>query len=359
MSADSIELRLQLSRTNFALDVALRLPARGVSAIFGASGSGKTTLLRAVAGLERCARGRLDVAGEVWQDSAAGIFVPSHKRSLGYVFQDAALFPHLSVRENLAFGRRRTGDATPPDAAAVVALLDIGPLLDRRPDSLSGGEQQRVAIARALLAKPRLLLMDEPLAALDEQRKAEFLPWLETLHDELDIPVLYVSHALPEVARLADHLVLLEQGRVRAEGALAELLPRLDLPLSHGEEAFVVIAATVGAYDADYALARLDFAGQSLWAPSAPRIPGAAVRVRIQARDVSLALAPHDDSSILNTLPATITALEEQPPGRVLAGLDIGGTALLARVTKRSSAFLGLTRGKTLQAQIKSVALLD
>lgn len=362
MSADSIDLRLQLTRTSFTLDVDLRLPARGISAIFGASGSGKTTLLRTVAGLERCAHGRLDIAGEVWQDSAAGIFVPPHRRPLGYVFQDAALFPHLSVRDNLAFGRRRTGDTTPPDAAAVVALLGIGPLLDRRPDSLSGGEQQRVAIARALLAKPRLLLMDEPLAALDEQRKAEFLPWLERLHDELDIPVLYVSHALPEVARLADHLVLLERGRVRAGGPLAELLPRLDLPLSHGEEAFVVIAATVGAYDADYALARLDLsgsAGLSLWAPSAPRTPGAAVRVRIQARDVSLALAPQHDSSILNTLAATVTAIEAQPPGRALVRLDVGGHALLARLTRKSLDQLGIETGQKIFAQVKSVALVD
>ncbi|MFC5302399.1 molybdenum ABC transporter ATP-binding protein [Azospira restricta] len=357
-----IDLRLQLARPDFALDVDLHLPARGVSAIFGASGSGKTTLLRAVAGLERHAQGRLQVAGEVWQDSAGGVFVPPHRRPLGYVFQDAALFPHLTVRDNLVFGRRRTGDATPPDAAPVVGLLGLAPLLDRRPDGLSGGERQRVAIARALLAQPRLLLMDEPLAALDERRKAEFLPWLEKLHDELEIPVLYVSHSLPEVARLADYLVLLEGGRVRAAGALGELLPRLDLPLSHGEEAFVVIAATVGAYDADYALARLDFsgsAGQSLWAPSPPRPLGAAVRVRIQARDVSLALSAQHDSSILNTLAATVVGLDAQPPGRALARLDAGGSALLARLTRKSLDQLGIQVGQTVFAQVKSVALVD
>jgi molybdate transport system ATP-binding protein len=243
-----------------------------------------------------------------------------------------------------------------------VDLLGIGHLLDRRPDGLSGGERQRVAIARALATSPRLLLMDEPLAALDERRKAEFLPWLEKLHDELEIPVLYVSHSLPEVARLADHLVLLEGGRALAAGPLGELLPRLDLPLSHGEEAFVVIAATVGAYDADYALARLDFsgsAGQSVWAPSPPRAVGAAVRVRIQARDVSLALSAQHDSSILNTLAARVEAIDLQPPGRALVRLDAGGAALLARLTRKSLDQLGIQVGQTVFAQVKSVALVD
>lgn len=354
-----IELRLRLQRPSFALEIDVRLPQRGVSAIFGASGSGKTTLLRTVAGLERGAQGRLNISGEIWQDSAADVFVQPHRRPLGMVFQDAALFPHLSVRENLAFGRRRTGDPAPPDDTPVIHLLGLSHLLSRRPDSLSGGEQQRVAIARALLAKPHLLLMDEPLAALDDARKAEFLPWLEKLHDELDIPVLYVSHSLPEIARLADHLVILEAGHAVADGKLSEMLPRLDLPLSHGEDAFVIVDARIGAYDDADALARLDFAGQSLWAPSPPRRMGTRVRVRIQARDVSLALAPHHDSSILNTLPATVTALEDQPPGRTLVGLEIGGTPLLARVTKRSSTLLGLTLGKEIQAQIKSVALID
>jgi molybdate transport system ATP-binding protein len=355
-----IELRLALAYSGFALDVDLALPGRGISALFGVSGSGKTTLLRAVAGLEQGAAGRVAVDGEVWQDTTQNLFVPTHRRALGMVFQDAALFPHLSVRDNLAFGLRRVG-GTADDVAQtpVVELLGIGHLLARRPDKLSGGEQQRVAIARALLAQPRLLLMDEPLAALDEQRKAEFLPWLEKLHDELDIPVLYVSHALHEVARLADHLVLLQGGRALASGPLAEVLPRLDSPLAHGEEAFVVVAATVGDYDAQYALARLDFAGQALWAPSPPRAIGAAVRVRIQARDVSLALAPQHDSSILNTLAATVVGVEAQPPGRALARLDVGGTGLLARLTQKSADLLQVSAGQPIYAQIKSVALID
>ena len=356
----AIELRLALAYPGFALDVELQLPGRGISALFGISGSGKTTLLRAVAGLEKGARGRIVVDGEVWQDSAAGAFVPTHRRPLGMVFQDAALFPHLSVRDNLAFGLARVGGARGDvDQAPVIELLGIGHLLARRPGTLSGGEQQRVAIARALAGKPRLLLMDEPLAALDEQRKAEFLPWLEKLHDELEIPVLYVSHALHEVARLADHLVLLETGRARASGPLAEILPRLDLPLSQGEEAFVVVTATVADYDAHYALARVDFDGQTLWTPSPPRTVGTAVRVRIQARDVSLTLAPQRDSSILNTLSGRIAALEEQPLGRILVRLDTGGVPLLARITHKSLDHLGLSAGSRVYAQIKSVALLD
>jgi len=354
-----IAIRLQLERPSFSLDVDLRLPARGVSAIFGPSGSGKTTLLRTLAGLEAHARGRIAIGDAVWQESAQRLFVPPHRRPLGMVFQDAALFPHLSVRDNLAFGRRRVGRVDAPDRAPVVALLGLGPLLDRRPDDLSGGERQRVAIARALLAEPRLLLMDEPLAALDEARKADFLPWLEKLHDELEIPLVYVSHSLPEVARLADHLVLLDRGRVIADGPLTTLLARPDLPLAHGEEAFVVIAATVGDYDAQYALVRLDFAGQSLWAPSPPRAAGTPVRVRIQARDVSLADAPPRASSILNTLSATVTGVEHLPPGRALAQLAVGETALLARLTQKSVDHLGVTAGKPMYAQVKSVALVD
>jgi molybdate transport system ATP-binding protein len=354
-----IGLKLQVSRPGFTLDVNLSLPERGVTAIFGPSGCGKTTLLRAVAGLERQAVGRVALGDEIWQDSATGHFEPPHHRALGMVFQDAALFPHLSVRDNLAFGLRRSGGNTLRGDTPVIDLLGLGGLLDRRPDNLSGGEQQRVAIARALLAKPRLLLMDEPLAALDERRKAEFLPWLEKLHDELEIPVLYVSHSLPEIARLADHLVLLDAGRSCADGPLAELLPRLDLPLSHGEEAFVVVTARVGDYDTGYALARLDFAGQSLLAPSTPRARDSVVRVRIQARDVSLAKSPQHDSSILNTLSARIVGMDEQAPGRVLARLDVGGTALLARLTKKSADLLQLAEGQSVYAQLKSVALLD
>lgn len=354
-----IEARLTLRHPGFTLDVDLRLPGRGVSAICGVSGSGKTTLLRVVAGLEKRADGVLRIDGETWQDSAAGIFLPPYRRALGMVFQDAALFPHLSVRDNLAFGQRRMrGVGRALETTPVIELLGIGHLLERRPDKLSGGEQQRVAIARALLTGPRLLLMDEPLAALDERRKAELLPWLDRLHDELEIPILYVSHSLPEVARLADYLVVLDAGRTLAAGPLGDILPRLDLPLSHGEDAFVVVDAVVGEYDAHYALVRLDFAGGTLWAPSAQRTCGNRLRVRIQARDVSLAHAPQK-SSIMNHIATHIVAFEAQEPGRLLARLDAGGTPLLARLTRKSAEQLHIAPGMPIYAQIKSVALLD
>ena len=234
----SIKARFRLDYPGFALDADLELPGRGVSALFGHSGSGKTTLLRCIAGLERGA-GRLEVKGEVWQD--ADIFMPTHRRPLGYVFQDARLFAHLDVARNLDYGQRRAGGAPAIERAAIVDLLGLGPLLDRLPARLSGGEQQRVAIARALLTAPRLLLMDEPLASLDLSRKQEILPYLERLRDELEIPMLYVSHAADEVARLADHIVVMQQGRAVAQGPLAATLARLDL--APGREVWVQIKA--------------------------------------------------------------------------------------------------------------------
>jgi molybdate transport system ATP-binding protein len=239
-----------------------------------------------------------------------------------------------------------------------VGLLGIGHLLERMPDRLSGGERQRVGIARALLTSPRLLLMDEPLAALDAKRKAEILPYLERLHDELDIPVLYVSHASEEVARLADHVVLLAEGRALAAGPLAEVMPRLDLPPAHDEDAFVVIDARVAGHDAEYALTRLEFAGGPLWITGLDRPLGAAVRARVLARDVSLALSARDDSSILNVLPARVVSLDETDPGRTLVRLDVAGAPLLARITRRSAVQLGIVPGRAVFAQVKGVALL-
>ncbi len=251
----AIEARFQIAYSGFSLDVDLQLPGKGVTALFGHSGSGKTTCLRCVAGLERAPLGRLVVNGEVWQDSETAVFLPPHKRALGYVFQDANLFEHLSVERNLTYGMKRV----PRDQHRVALkqateLLGIGHLLERMPVHLSGGERQRVGIARALLTSPRLLLMDEPLAALDLKRKAEILPYLERLHDELDIPILYVSHSPDEVARLADHLVLLDQGRSIASGPVVETLARTDLPLSHLEDAGVVIDGQVLEHNAGYGL---------------------------------------------------------------------------------------------------------
>ena len=253
---NSIDARFRLDWPGFSLDVDLALPGRGVTALFGHSGSGKTTLLRCIAGLERPSLGALTVNGEVWQDGQRCL--PTHQRPLGYVFQEASLFPHLTVLGNVRYGMKRSAAAQRVSLDQAIALLGIGTLLDRKPDRLSGGERSRVGIARALAVSPRLLLMDEPLAALDHDRKQEILPYLERLHDELDIPVLYVSHAQDEVARLADHIVLLSDGKALASGPIGETLARLDLPLALGDDAGVVIAGSVVAYDAHYQLLTLE-----------------------------------------------------------------------------------------------------
>ncbi len=360
MTPPSILARFRVQRSGFGLEADLRLPGRGVTALFGHSGSGKTTLLRAVAGLERHPGSYLEVGGQVWQDDDHGHFLPPHRRPLGYVFQEASLFPHLSVRGNLTFGLKRI----PPSERRVnmdhtLQLLGIEHLLERQPEGLSGGERQRVAIARALLASPRILLMDEPLAALDQARKREILPYLERLCAELDIPVLYVSHATDEVARLADHLVLLEEGRVLASGALADTLARLDLPLALAEDAGVVVEGQVTGHDARYHLIRLAFPGGSVQVAHGPAEPGTRMRFQIRARDVSLSLDHHPRSSIVNRLPATVVG--EAPadtPAHVLIRLDMEGTPLVARISRLSRDQLAIAPGLRLWAQIKAVALL-
>ncbi|MDW3715216.1 MULTISPECIES: molybdenum ABC transporter ATP-binding protein [unclassified Pseudomonas] len=360
--SDDIRARLYLAWPGFLLDVDLALPGRGVTALFGHSGSGKTSLLRCIAGLERSARGHLEVNGETWQDSERGLFVPTHKRALGYVFQEASLFEHLSVRRNLEYGERRIPVAERRvKLAQAVELLGIGHLLERMPARLSGGERQRVGMARALLTSPRLLLMDEPLAALDGKRKAEILPYLERLHDELDIPVLYVSHSPEEVARLADHLVLMDEGRVLGSGPLGETLARLDLPTALSDDAGVVIEGRVIGHDADYQLFTLGLPGSglSMRVAHAPAEAGRRVRFKVQARDVSLSLQRQADSSILNLLPATVCeAIPADNAAHVLVRLEVDGNPLLARITRYSRDQLGLHPGQQLWAQIKSVALL-
>ena len=362
-----IDLRLTCARSAFTLDVALALPGRGVTALFGPSGCGKTTLLRALAGLERAA-GRVQLGDELWQDDAhpdpALRFVPTHRRPLGYVIQDSALFPHLDVRRNLDYGLRRIAPAERRVALdQVVDLLGIGTLMSRRPATLSGGERQRVAIARALATSPRLLLMDEPLAALDAQRKAEILPYLERLHETLEIPVIYVSHALDEVARLADHLVLMDAGRVLAAGPLADMLARLDLPLAQGEDAGVVLDGVVGERDAQWQLARVDVGIASpcrLWARDQGHALGQPVRLRVLARDVSLARAPLTGTSIGNQLPATVEAIADgEHPSLALVRVRVGAVPLVARLTRRSAHALELAPGLAVWAQVKTVALME
>ncbi|MFM6986337.1 MAG: molybdenum ABC transporter ATP-binding protein [Hydrogenophaga sp.] len=358
-----LQLQARLQRPGFALDVQLDLPGRGVTALFGPSGSGKTTCLRVLAGLEPNARGRVQVADEVWQDSAHGVDRPTHRRALGYVFQEASLFDHLSVEGNLRFGFDRTPVAQRRhDWRHGLELLGIGHLLQRWPHELSGGERQRVAIARALATSPQLLLMDEPLAALDAARKAEILPWLEQLHESLDIPVVYVTHALEEVARLADHLVLLDQGRVLAQGPVIELMARADLPLARGDGASALIEAVTCGLQSTSGLCELRFDGGTLLLPQTRATPlpdRTPVRVRIQARDVSLSRVLPDQTSVLNILPATVTDLSDDGPGQVLVGLRVGqATRLLSRISHLSCERLRITAGLPVFAQIKGVAMV-
>ncbi len=343
----------------FTLNVDLELPGRGVSALFGHSGSGKTTLLRCLAGLEPQIKGFLSFKGAVWQDQQRNIFLPTHRRPIGYVFQEASLFPHLSVRNNLDYGRKRVNGGHRISLDPAVELLGINHLLDRMPDRLSGGERQRVAIARALATSPELLLMDEPLAALDLKRKNEILPYLERLRDQLEIPVIYVSHLPDEVARLADHLVLLNEGRVIASGGLRETLARLDLPTAFTEDAGVVIEAVVANHDQAYHLTQLDFPGGSVIVARRPEAIGRHLRFRVHARDVSLSLTRAEGVSILNLLPATVTDIADaDTPAHVLVRLDAGGTPIIARITRRSLDHLNIAPGQPLWAQIKAVALL-
>ncbi len=352
-----IQARFRLAWPGFTLEVELELPARGVTALFGHSGSGKTTLLRCIAGLEQAPQGRLLVDGEVWQGD--GHWVPTHQRPIGYVFQEASLFPHLSVRDNLHYGLRRIPSAQRQPLEPTIELLGIGHLLERKPNGLSGGERQRVGMARALAVRPRLLLMDEPLAALDLQRKQEILPYLERLHDELDIPVLYVTHSPDEVARLADHLVVMDGGKVIASGPLADTLARLDLPIRLGEDVGAVLEATVVVVDPHWHLARVDFAGGSLWTRDQGLAVGHRVRVRILARDVSLAREQPSASSIQNVLRGQVDAMaDDEPPGLVLVRVQVGASRFVARLTKRAAATLEVAVGQALWVQVKSVALL-
>lgn len=354
-----IQARFNLSYPGFELHAELQFPARGITALFGPSGSGKTTLLRCIAGLERTTNGMLQVQDDVWQDGAN--FLPAHKRPLGYVFQEASLFPHLSVRQNLEYGLKRIpSEQRKVPLEQAVEWLDLNKLIERdSPAGLSGGEQQRVAIARALLTSPRLLLMDEPLSALDAASKREILPYLERLHDELQIPVIYVSHALDEVARLADQLVLMEQGCVIASGAFNEILARLDLPTAHLDDAGTVIEAKVAVHDEAYHLTRLDFSGGSLWVSRMKRAAGSPVRARVLARDVSIATAAPHGSSISNILAARIAGILDEGPDRVILRLTVGSEHIvLSRITRRSRDQLGLVPGMEVFAQVKSVALI-
>jgi len=348
----------------FSLDAAFAVPASGVTALFGPSGCGKTTVLRCMAGLLRLKDGHCAVDGDVWQDG--GSFRPAHKRPVGYVFQEASLFPHLSVTGNLLYATRGRKPAKPADPVGfdeVVSLLGLGRFLDRSPRHLSGGERQRVAIGRALLSQPKLLLMDEPLSALDRLSKDEILPYLERLHLALSIPVLYVSHDLAEVERLADTLVLMETGRVRAAGPIAALLADPDLPLLHMPQPAAVVDGSVLFHDPTYGLSTVDIPGGQLLVSGDLGSAGGRCRLRIPARDVSLGRELPLDTSILNALPAKILgaepAADKQMTVRLALGEDGSGAPILSRISKLSWDRLQLKPGETVIARIKAVALAD
>lgn len=353
----TIRVDLRLDRGGFHLAADFEVPSTGFTALFGPSGCGKTTLLRAIAGLEPAAEGVLRVGQESWQDGSQRL--PPHRRPVGYVFQQPVLFAHLGVRENLSFGmQRRQRERSGLEFDQVVELLGLSAMLERRVPGLSGGEQQRVAIAQALLSEPRLLLMDEPLSALDQASRSLLLPYLDEMQRELAIPVLYVSHALDEVARLTDRMVLMRDGQVVTSGEINELLTRLDLQMAHGRNAEAVVHATVYAHDAVDQLTELRFGGGQLWVPRVEAPPGTGVRLRLRARDVSLALQPVQGTSILNSFPVVVSELVDDGPAQIMVRLTAGDATLLARVTRRSQRLLAIEPGKRLHAQVKSVALL-
>lgn len=356
-AASTIHVRYALQRADFTLDVELDLPLRGITGMFGASGAGKTSLLRCIAGLERPHAGKLVVAGDVWQDDASNTWRAVHERDIGYVFQEPRLFAHLDVRGNIEYGMRRRVHDSAPNIDHVIGLLGIEQLLPRKPDDLSGGEAQRVAIARALLCAPRFVLMDEPLASLDQSRREEILPFLDRLHTEGGVPIIYVSHNIDEVSRLCDHLVVMEKGRVVADGELRSVLVRTDLPILAGEEAGSVIQGTIETYDKNDDLTRLAFSGGTLWVPGSAGVRGAALRLRVRASDVSLCRTRPDSSTILNIVPAVVEAIQSDTGASAFVRLKLGEDAIVARVTRRSIRELALQHGDEVYAQIKSVAV--
>ena len=353
-----IDVRIAKKLAAFALDVAFRAPSSGVTALFGASGSGKTSVVQAVAGGLKPDAGCIAIGERVFFDHARGIDMPIHERRIGYVFQDARLFPHLSVRGNLAYGYRRAKGERRIETDAVVELLGLGDLLDRRTHRLSGGERQRVGIGRALLAQPELLLMDEPLSSLDPQRKAELLPYIEGLRDQLGLPILYISHAFDEVVRLADHLVVLEEGKVVRAGPFLELAAQPELTPYVGRfEAGSVLACTVAGHDDPMRLTRLEFDGGELSVPRVALDVGMRVRVQIKARDVAISLSRPMDVSITNRLPGQLIAITRGDGPYVEVTIDVGETKLLALITGEAASRLALEPGLKVWALIKSVAV--
>ena len=364
-SKQTIEARFRLQfasnkAASFALDVDLHLPGQGIIALFGHSGSGKTTLLRCMAGLQACENASMLVNGRVWQNHNSNL--PVHKRGLGYVFQEASLLPHLDVKANLLYALKRTAKQAASHFKQIVTMLDLEPLLRHQPQQLSGGERQRVAIARALLTQPSLLLMDEPLASLDISRKQEIMPYLEKLKATANIPIIYVSHDINEVVRLADHMVVLEQGKVAANGPINQVLPQIAGLAGLSEDASVILPAIVINKDPKWHLIQVAIANTqaTLWLRDNKQAMGQPMRIRVLAKDVSVSLSEQQDSSILNRLPATVAGFhQDYDSAMILLELQLDGCSLMARITHRSREHLQLQVGTRVWAQIKSVALID
>lgn len=380
-ASGELRIRLELPRAHYTLEVDLSLPSKGITVLFGPSGSGKTSILRAVAGLERAQRALVRLGSHTWQDDAVGVWIPTHRRPLGYVFQEASLFDHLDVTGNLRYGLKRAatdmrhglrgkamaqaaGNETQPLQSAdalqqAITLLGIEHLLQRRTEALSGGERQRVAIARALATQPRLLLLDEPLSALDAARRQEILPWLERLRDEAQVPMLYVTHSVDELARLADEVVVLHQGKVQAQGAVADVMADVRGPLAQGEEAASLLAAVIEARDPQWHLCRARFEGGDLWLRDTGQALGHAVRLRVLARDVSLALEEPRAVSVQNVVQGAVEFITDGAhPSQVMVTLRCGHSRVLSRITRRAAHELQLQPGLRVWAMIKAVAVV-
>ena len=352
-----IECKIKVQLESFMLDANFSIPDRGITVVFGPSGSGKTTLLRAIAGLEKSDKGFLKIGDSVWQKGED--FLATHKRQIGYVFQDAALFDHLDVKGNLNFVIKRAIGLKEDFIESIHNLLEIKTLLNRKTTQLSGGERQRVAIARALLTNPKILLLDEPLSALDLKRKNEILPYLDSIHNDLEIPILYVTHSQDEMSRLADHLLLIEDGNIVGSGPVNDMLTRFDMPLSHGGDAVSIIEAEVLKRDSEFSLMHLEFLGGQFIVPDNGFPVQTKVRIRVVARDVSLTKSKQVDTSILNIFPAMVQEIVNEGEAQVMVRLQIKETILLACITRKSSYKLRLEKGSEVFVQVKSVAILS
>lgn len=356
----SLKIALTLSRAGFTLKTDLQLPGTGITVLFGASGSGKTSLLRCVAGLEHPSNAKIIINGDIWQDDHQGINLPTWRRPLGYVFQEASLFEHLNVQDNLEYGiKRRPAPDSQKVLTDAIALLGIGHLLKRHPQTLSGGERQRVAIARALATQPRLLLLDEPLASLDPSRREEVLPWLEKLHEEFSIPMLYVTHSAHELQRLANHVVVMEQGKVKTEGSIHDVLTTMSPTLINGDDTGVVLTGVIEHIDTQWNLATIAAGSSRFQIPHAGLPAGKKVRLLVLARDVSITKEKQEQTSIQNLIPCVVSDVSpDTHPAQLLVKLVNEKTTLVARITRRAQHQLGLACGQTVWAQVKSVALV-